>query len=793
MERRRRFRLAGIVAAIVLAAGGVAIVTFLLRWSGSRSIELAAPDAAAQGDRAAPPASDSAPPSSDLQAERVPLQTLPPARAGTIRYHARLVRSDGKPHSYYMSEATPAGSAESQSLPPGKHGDVTVDAPAECREIDFTSRGVVAVHHAITQRELERADLGSIVFEQAARLEVTIVHAPRREKPWLDLTVMAKVDVSTGWGDSIGFGHEKLATPDGASHFTFHVPSDTEIRMGMTGNGVCFRRVIPSLPAGTTDYPIDFAQLRSLRGRVVGVPLSCARGVALWLDCVSARENGLFPGMDARIALDENGGFMLPVIPEGRFALRLDASYLREAGGAPRDWWDTAAIPPESELIVEPIEPLLGLEVGPIRDGSTREERSCQVSFDGPAPSFFVTQPSGEPPIARGLIRAASLDSATRAMVSVGSSEGDCRELNIPIERLPRPRDQIVTLRLDELKHGTASLTVSLPIFASRDWKLLLVKAGAQPYSSSDRISVRRKRGLFSFTFSDLEAGTYDVIASLRDAQFHRVVRDLSLGEGARVEVDVKTPDFASIGGRVTNWNDIPERLRPDEIVLDTSAKIVDGRFTIAAVLPIDVNARFLLPGDQDSRVTADVATLADGTLAVTYPVNDVDFFDLESSVPDAARVFATVIGPTCPETMSDFDDLRLCRRVDADRHGTMSILRRPGEVVRGWVREGSRSGEPHLLAWFSSDVPSGTIVPDGHDVELDNATDGTAATIVMVPRKVGDWQPPRIPIAKVFTGLPFRFWLPAGAEFIDVEFSGRPRERVPAASIGERWTISAK
>jgi hypothetical protein len=35
----------------------------------------------------------------------------------------------------------------------------------------------------------------------------------------------------------------------------------------------------------------------------------------------------------------------------------------------------------------------------------------------------------------------------------------------------------------------------------------MLVKAGGQPYSTSDPESVRRERGLFSFTFSDLEAG----------------------------------------------------------------------------------------------------------------------------------------------------------------------------------------------------------------------------------------------------------------------------------------------
>src|SRR5262249_20311907 len=133
------------------------------------------------------------------------------------------------------------------------------------------SHGFTAVHHAITQREFDRLDLGSIVFVQAARLEIEILHAPRRKDAWLGLSAFAKVEVKTGWGDQIGFGSEKLATPEGLARTTFFVPSETEIRFGMTGDGICFRRVIPSLPEGATPYPIDFAQLHSLHGRVVGV------------------------------------------------------------------------------------------------------------------------------------------------------------------------------------------------------------------------------------------------------------------------------------------------------------------------------------------------------------------------------------------------------------------------------------------------------------------------------------------------------------------------------------------
>jgi hypothetical protein len=286
------------------------------------------------------------------------------------------------------------------------------------------------------------------------------------------------------------------------------------------------------------------------------------------------------------------------------------------------------------------------------------------------------------------------------------------------------------------------------------------------------------------------------VIASIQRSRFRRVVRDLTLGEGESVSVDVPLPDPTPIGGRITNWNDIPAALRPVSIAidLDSSDRIADGRFTIRAVHPIDGVARFFFgPTEQYVDVTANVETRADGTLAVAYPVNDVELFVLEANVPDATHVYATVIRPPCPDTFEPGDDLRNGHRVGADPHGTMSILSRRGQSVRGWVNESSRSGVPHILAWFSSDVPPGTIVPDGRYVEVDNAADGTAATVVMVPRKVSDWQPPRIPLFKVFAGISRHLWLPAGAEFLDVEFPGRPRDRVPAASIGAQWTIAPR
>jgi len=229
MGRRRRAGLVIVVTAIALTFAVVKVVRRDLLRSTTGSKAVATLGSPASRDPAAPrpDGGDSSTSTSDLEAERTPEpQPPPPPREGMVRYHARLVRSDGKPHSYYFAEATPAGTSETQRIPPPKKGDVTVDAPAECRAIDFTSHGFAAVHHAITQREFEQLDLGSIVFVQAARLEVEILHAPRNPKAWLDLSAFAKVEVKTGWGDQIGFGQEKLATPEGGARTTFFVPSE---------------------------------------------------------------------------------------------------------------------------------------------------------------------------------------------------------------------------------------------------------------------------------------------------------------------------------------------------------------------------------------------------------------------------------------------------------------------------------------------------------------------------------------------------------------------------------------
>jgi hypothetical protein len=794
MGRRRRVGLVVVVAAIALTFAVVKVVRRDLLPSTTRSKAVATLGSPASRDPAAAQAEggDSSPPG--LEAERTPEPPPPPPREGMVRYHARLIRSDAKPHSYYFVEATPTGASEAQRIPPTKTGDVTIDAPAECRAIDFTSHGFVAVHHAITQREFERQDLGAIVFVQAARLDVEILHAPRHKEAWLDVSAFAKVEVKTGWGDQVGFGQDKLATPEGGAGTTFFVPSDTEIRFGMRGDGICFRRVIPSLPEGATPYLIDFAQLHSLRGRIVGIPTAFAKGTVLWFASILPDRDSLFPWMDAHVVPDEHGGFSFPIVPDGSFSLRLGLGdgRLREAGGARRDWWNLETIPPEQELVVEPIEPLLGLEIGPI-EGARSEDRRCSVDFDGPERSFFTSVPDGDLGMARGLIRAASLDHSTRARISIGSDSGNCRQIVLPIDRVPHPRDQVVTIRLDQLKLPTASLTVSLNWLASRDWILYLIKAGERPYSTDSCIpSVRREHGLFSFTFSDLAAGAYDVYAGKGGGISHRLLAGIVLGEGESATIEAKLSDPPPLGGRVANWADIPTPLRPNRLVADqSSSDIVDGKFKIYALPPLPVKARFI-SAERYVGADSDIATLADGTLSVTYPVNEVEFFELATSVPAGDHVSAFVTKPSCPETIDPLFEAG-CDRVGADSHGTISILRRRDAPVRGWIKEWTTGYDTRVIAWFSSDLPTGTIVPAGRYVDVRNGSESSTATVLLVPRKLGDWQPPRIPIFKVIAGLDRRLWLADGVEFLDVEFPGRPRERIPAASIGAQWAIEAR
>lgn len=725
----------------------------------------------------------------DFAAHRTPDVERPPPPAGSVRYRVRVVRTDGKPHDEFVTEAQPEGVADRQTLEFGKGGEATVDAPAACRAIDFTSRGFLPVRHAIAQREIEQADLGKIVFEQAATLEVAIVHAPRNDKVWLNVAAWVTVPMPRTWGGSLGFGGAQLATPDGSAHATLFVPSAMELHLGLFGDAVRIERTLAPLPDGATPFQFDFAQLPSLSGRIVGLPLACLQGATVDLQRFTPKMNGLLPTRDATTLVDASGHFRFAALSDDPFTLRLEGIALRETDGEHRGWWRSDAVARELEL--EPVEPLLGVEVAPL-DDSDRSGPYSSLRIEGANPGYAALRIAKDSNLGRGLARSAALDGATRLVLWLQRTGGDdVRELVVPADRLSPPHDSLVEVRLDRLTRPTASLTVSLPILASRGWTLLLVKKGQRPHSTSEPISATRKRGLFSFTFTDLEAGSYDVYAEPRESFFdHCVASGIALAEGERLEIDADPPKLESINGCITNWNDVPTEIRPREIHLESATEIVDGRFTITAVRPVAGPARFSGRTGLDLPVTADVTTLADGTLAVAFPANELEVFELQV-VPAADSLLDAVLPPTkCPDTI---DAMTYCPRVGPDAQGTIRIVRKRGELVHGWITECSRGRDWRILGWFSSDVPSGTFAPDGRYVTVENGADGTIATLFLVPRPVGGWQPPRLALCRVISTLSREIWLPAGAEFIDVEFPGHPRDRVPTSSIGDRWTIAPK
>ena len=789
MGRRRRAGLVLVIVAIGLTLAVVRIVRrdLLRSTKASPSASLEA-RASRDLEAARPDGGDSS--TSELEAERVREPPLPPPREGMVRYHARFVRTDKKPHSGFIVAARPSGSAETQTFQPTKEGDVLVDASADCSSIDFTSRGFVTVHKKIRQSEIEREELGSIVFEQAATLQLEIVHAPRHATKWLHVAAAAKVEAPIEWGDSINFGMTEVATPDGSARTTFYVPSETELRIDLNGEGVCSRRVIPSLPAGASVYTLDFTQLRSLRGRIVGIPATCAQGVEVRLGRYWPELDGIFPNTDASVPLDEQGRFLFPGVPDEPFRLELMATGLRAADETHRDWWRTDELLPERELELEPVEPLLGVEVGPL-DVRDRGKTSQSLGFDGPSPASTYLHRPGNSETARGLIRAAWLQNASRVTISVthDGSEGDVHQIVVAKDGLPPPKNQVLSIRVDQLRLPSASLTVSLPWLASRDWTFFLEPSGEQPYSRYAPISVRRERGFASCTFTELNTGSYDLFATLRNGWFHRVATQIVLGDGESASLDLTLPERSRVGGRITNWDEIPAALRPSEISIESSSRIVNGRFVLEEVLPITGKARFVRH-EEVIGVEVDVETREDDSLAVVFPVNDLDLFELHASVPEEGNITAIVASPTCPETVGIFDQFH---RVSADANGVISIVHRREESVRGWITEYVPHRDSRILSWFTSDLPTNPVVPSGRFVEITNDAEGTTATVLLVPRNLGTWQPPRIPIYKVITGMPRRFWLPAGVEFVDVEFAGRPRDRVPAASIGERWTIAPK
>jgi hypothetical protein len=715
-----------------------------------------------------------------LEADRSP-DAAAPVPEGATRFRLKFVNADGQSLTTARVVVRREGAAEPRTITPTKDGAAVLDLDDGCRAVDFSARGYVDVHRAIDARDRERGDLGAITLVPAAALDVRIVGAPRRATPWLAISTWAKTEVRY---DQVGCGYAKLATADGTARATFALPSDTEVRLELHGDGVAVRSTPPPLAAGVTNWTIDLAAFARIRGHVVGVPPFCARGTVVWLKRFVPEQDGLFPGMDARTQLDEEARFEFLAVPDGPFALHLDIAELRESVGARRDAWRTTDLPSGRELELEPDRALLGIAIGPF-DGERTSKIGNSLRFDDPARSNAFVRAADDPRFSRGLAAADALREASHLFVDPGTE----RARILDVARFPPPRDGIVAIDLGQFPRLRGRLTVSWNWLASRDWKLYLAASGRPLFGPPGEPTAKRERGLFEETFADLAPGSYDVWGVYGASIDRRLASGIDVAPDEERRIDVTLPSPARRAGRITNWNELEPALRPREIVLENAntAQIKNGRFETEVAPPIGRTARFDDVRCNRIDVTAPVETDADGDLAVRFPVEEVDLLELTTQTSPGERAMAEWIGVDPPETIGLFT---WYPRASADADGRIALVHRRGVLLHGWIDGIAEGGEKRVLAWFSSDVPAGTFVPAGRSVEVANGADGTTATLFLVARPLNGWTPPRLPLCKLIHGLPRRIWIPDGAEFVDVEVPGRAKKRVDCATIGSKWEI---
>jgi len=718
-----------------------------------------------------------------LEADRSP-DAAAPVPAGATRFRLKFVKADGLPLTTVRVGVRPEGATEPRTITPVRGGAAVLDLDDGCRAVDFSARGYVDVHRAIDARDRQRGDLGAIAFVPAATLDVRIVGAPRRALPWLLIEAAAKADAPRGYGDSFGCGDAKVATADGTARATFRLPSDTEFWLRLDGEGVAVRSTPPPLAEGETTWTVDLAAFARIRGHVAGVPPSCARGAGVWLKRFVPERDGLFPGMDAYTDLDEEARFEFLAVPDGPFALRLDIAELRASGDARRDAWHTVDLPSGRELELEPDRELLGVAIGPFEE-ARGSSGGCSLRFDDSLQPYFMRQAADDRRFARGLVPAGVLHEAAHVLVD-GARAG---ERVLDVAELPPPRDGIVTIDLDRFPRLRGRLIVEWNWLASRDWRIELTVSGRGVGDLPGVPIAKRERGLIDETFEGLAPGRYDVWGVYRSVLQRRVASGIDLAPDEVRSLDVKLPSPVHRTGRITNWSELDPAMRPREVVLEnaTSAKIADGRFETDVAPPIGRTARFRDLRSELVDAAAPVETDDDGALAIRFPVEEVELFELTVQFPSGERATAFCVGADAPETISLFTPLR---RAGADADGRIALVRRRAAPLRGWIEGFTGGGEKRVLAWFSSDVPAGTFVPAGRYVDVSNGSDGTTATLHLVARPLGGWTPPRVSLCKVIHGLPRRIWIPDGAEFVDVEFPGRAKNRVECATLAENWTL---
>jgi hypothetical protein len=564
--------------------------------------------------------------------------------------------------------------------------------------------------------------------------------------------------------------------------FSQEAPSDSETPLSLQGPGVRLRRRIPSPPAGETTVVIDFDEFARFRGRVVNVPPIALPHLHVVVDRILPERDGFFPSEDLSAPLDGSGSFSFAAFETGPFLLRLEGcgtAALCESTGAQSMGWRSSELTPERELVVEPVEEMAGVRVGPIDvDGTMATSFTVALSTGSPRLHYVGTSGDGV-----ALVSAAALRSARAVCVELRSNWTAV----VDPARISAPRDGIVTIPVLDPDVPTATLIVSHDWFAPHvDLAVVPVRCAAErsPFCLAASAGVQLH----------VQRGSPCVLRRLQCGWVPAQAAGRSTWPGETKTVDVTLPKWSRRRGQIASWNDLPIAMRPQRIgIEEQSERIVDGRFEIAVASPIPAVAKLDLQRQWGHSANAAIEVLEDGTLEVRFPANDYELFEVAMRPSSDRRALLSTL--PADKTDASFDPVvDMWPRSFADEGGTIQVLRTRGAAVRGFVRDAMRDGsDRRILAWISSDVPCGTIVPAGRYVEVSSRSEGAIATLEIVPRPVGDWQPPIVPICKVTSLMPRRIWLPDGAAALRVRFQGGVDQTIAVETIDATLVVSAR
>jgi len=206
----------------------------------------------------------------------------------------------------------------------------------------------------------QRVELGDVLIEPDARVQVTILGAPERRQPWLTLHVKRQGIVHRHpWivlHDAV-----KLATPQGRGSLLVPVPSGVDVGFVLKGPGVFPRDVYVHLKSGASGAAtFDLRADQHLEARILGLPGE-ARG-GHWVTLRDpAQVASLAPWTRTRTRAD--GSFAFFGMPAGPYALFLEVRNavvrLQDSTTAQNRW----RLPLEAPEVLVPSEEVVGFTV----------------------------------------------------------------------------------------------------------------------------------------------------------------------------------------------------------------------------------------------------------------------------------------------------------------------------------------------------------------------------------------------------------------------------------------------